>query len=159
MADFSPTRLNALALLGYAEAQGKSDVYQQVWALVLSGRVAAQNAEPEGLKEVLEQVPPAILKDVLRQFLEMARENMDTLPVEIISAVPLNDEQRYKIELKLIRLLRKQLDVTCTVDASLLGGVRVIVDNTVIDHSIKRRLADMKQAVYKGVNLSDGTLH
>ena len=80
----------------------------------------------------------------------------DKRNAEIISAVPLTGEQLYRLEVKLIRLLRKPIDISTTVDPSLLGGLRVIVDDMVIDHSVKRRLIDMKQAVYQGVYLNDG---
>lgn len=147
------TRLHALALLDYGHYHGLPEVYQQVLALVLSGKVSAENAPDEELKKVLAQIPPGELEEVLLQFLELARKRMDRVPVEIISAVELSEEQLYKLEIKLIRLLRKQLDITTTVDPSLIGGVRILVENTVIDESIKRKLQDLKQAVYKEVYL------
>jgi F-type H+-transporting ATPase subunit delta len=78
---------------------------------------------------------------------------MHLVPVEVISAVPLTEQQLYDIEVRLIRMTRKQLDIRTTVDPSLLGGLRIIVDNTVIDQSIKRKLSDLKKAVYEGVYL------
>ena len=153
MSDFKFNRLYALALVDFAETHDLSDVYQQIWSLVLSGQIAAEHAASEDLRSLLEHVPPGDLEDVLLQFLDMARKKMSTLPVEVISAVPLTQEQLFKLEIKLIRLLRKQLSISTHVDASLLGGVRILVDNTVIDMSIKRQLSDMKQMVYKGVYL------
>ncbi|MCL2165770.1 MAG: ATP synthase F1 subunit delta [Clostridiales bacterium] len=143
--------LHALSLLEYAERKGLTDVYQRIWALSRSGRVQAENAHTEELKELLQAVPEEDLENVLKHFLDIARGKMESLPVEIISAVPLSREQLYKIQVNLIRNLRKQLSVTTTVDPSLLGGIRIIVENAVIDHSVKRRLSDMKEAIYEGV--------
>jgi len=144
-------RLHALAILEYAERRSLSDVYQRVWTLVSSGQVKVENVESGELRRILEHIPPGELEDVLKTFLELARGKMKALPVEIISAVPLTQEQLYKLQVRLIRLLRKQLDVTTSVDPSLLGGVRILVENAVIDYSVKRRLSDLKEVIYKGV--------
>jgi F0F1-type ATP synthase delta subunit len=156
MAEYKLARLYALSLLEFAGRHELSEVYRQVSALILSGEIKAENAESDGLRKTLEQIPPDELEDALLQFISLARARMDRYPVEIISAVPLSREQQYKLELRLIQMLRKQLDISNTVDPDLLGGLRIIIDNTVIDHSVKRQLQDMKQAVYKGVFLHDG---
>jgi len=148
MEKLSLSRLHALALLEYGEERGLSEFYQQVSALVLSGRPTVENA-PEGLREFLLEIPQDEVEHTLQAFLVMAKRRMDQLPVEIISAVPLTEAQLQKLEERLIRLVKKRLDIKTTVDPSLLGGVRIIVDNTVIDESIKRKLLDMKQNLYK----------
>ena len=75
----------------------------------------------------------------------------DVLDVEVISAVPLTMEQLARLERKLILMFRKQLSITASVDPSILGGLKVIADNTVLDDSIRRKLIDMKARIYKGV--------
>jgi len=155
MEGFNMNRLYALALLDYAEANGLNEVFQQIWTLVLSGRIAADNAETGELRETLANVPPGDLENVLLQFIEIARGRMDTHMAEVISAVPLTKEQLYKLEVNLIMRLRKQLIITTTVDPSLIGGLRIVVDDMVIDHSVKNRLLEMKQAVYRGVYLNE----
>lgn len=156
MAEFKLTHLHALALLEFAESQGLSEVYQQVWLLVLSKKVKAENAGTPELKNILLQIPPDELEDVVMQFLDIARNKMESLPVEIISAMPLTKEQLYRLQVKLIQVMRKQLEIVTTVDPTLLGGIRILVDNAVIDYSVKRRLLDIKQAIYEEVYQSDG---
>ena len=70
---------------------------------------------------------------------------------EVISAVPLTPEQRRTIEIRLIKLFKKPVALTLSVDQSLLGGVRIITNNMVIDDTVKRKLFDMKNSIYKGV--------
>ena len=154
---FSESRMYALSLLDYAVNNDLSGIFQQIWAIVLSGRIVAENAETGELRTLLEQVPPDDLEETLLLFINMARNKMNTHKAEVITAAPISREQLHRLEIKLIGLLRKQLDITATVDPSLLGGLRVVVDDMVIDHSVKRRLFEMKQAVYRGVYLNDGT--
>ena len=147
--------LRALAVLEYGEATGLSDVYDHISTLVTGNLVKPENLEPEGLRELLAPVAPADLEAVLVDFLETARDKLDITPVEIISAKPLSDEQLGRLQQRLIRMTRKQLDITSTIDPSLLGGVRVLVDDAVIDCSVKRKLLDIKQAIYEGVYQND----
>jgi len=145
-------RRYALALLHFAQDRGLPLIYRQALALTLEGDPSAEKA-PAPLVDFLQAVPPQEVEQVLSIFLELARKEMHLVPVEVISAVPLTEQQLYDIEVRLIRMTRKQLDIRTTVDPSLLGGLRIIVDNRVIDQSVKRKLADLKKAVYERVYL------
>ena len=147
--------LHALAVLEYAEFSGLSNMYDQISTLVSGKSVRKDDLEPEELRQVVSQVAPEDLEAVFKDFLEIARQKLDVTPVEIISAVPLSEEQLSRLQGLLIRKTRKQLDITTTIDPTLLGGVRVLVDNSVIDCSVKRKLLDIKQAIYEGVYQSD----
>jgi len=141
----------ATALLEFAQERGLEDIYRQA-LLVVVKKAPARSWEATGaLAEFLQHVPPKEVEPVLYRFLDLAREKMDLLEVEVISAVPLTGKQLATLEEKLIRIFRKQMEITTTVDPSILGGLRVIVGNTVLDDTIKRKLADMKNSVYKGV--------
>jgi len=144
------SRRYANALLEFAVEHGLEETYRQAIMLIVSGKMSADNAI-QPLKSFLEAVPANDIENILYIFVDLARKEMDMLATEIISAVPLTQQQLQKLEEKLIRMFRKQLDITTTVDPSLLGGLRIIVGNTVFDESIKRRLQDMKGSVYKGV--------
>lgn len=142
----------ANALLEFAEEHGLEAIYRQALTIVVSGNVdPSQN--PEALGSFLALIPGGgdEITEVLYRFLDLAREKMNLLDCEIISAVPLTPEQLAKVEVKLIRMFRKQLDVRTTVDPSILGGLRVIVGDTVLDDTIARKLRDMKNAIYEGV--------
>lgn len=145
-------RRYAAALLEHAKEVGLPVIYRQALLLVLDGQITPDKLNGP-LGEFMEQVPQEEWERVLTMFLDFAREEMNLVPVEIISAVPLTEEQVYNLEIKLIRHTRRQLEIRTTVDPELLGGLKIIVGNTVIDESIKRGLTDMKAAIYKGVYL------
>ena len=151
MTEIRLAHLYALAVLEYADVKGLNDVYRQVSVLVRSGKIRAENAEPEDLRELLRKVPPNELEDTLMRFLDIARSKMNSIFVEVISAVPLTEKQLYEVQYNLIRKLRRQLDFTATVDPSIIGGIRIIIEDRVIDHSVRHFLLDMKEALYKGV--------
>lgn len=146
------THRYANALLEFAEEHGLEEIYRQALTMVLSGNLEPE-ATPQAIGEFLTLVPGGREErsNVLYAFLDMARERMNLLACEIISAVTLTSDQIARLEKKLILMFRKQLDITLTVDPSLLGGLRVIADNTVLDDSIRRKMRDMKNKIYEGV--------
>ena|GEM_PF-542938 len=152
----SLNHLYALALLEFGEARGLADVYEQIWLLMSDKSMQIGNVENSELRAAMDLLPPDDLVAILREFLTLAHDRLASVPVEIISAMPLSEEQIMKLHVKLANLVHKQLEITNTTDESLLGGFRILFENTVIDHSVKRKLMDARQAIYEGVYYSDG---
>lgn len=61
------------------------------------------------------------------------------------SARPLGDEDVAALAAALGRLLGKSVELTPEIDADLIGGVRVFVDNKMLDQSLRGRLDDLRQ--------------
>jgi F0F1-type ATP synthase delta subunit len=146
------THQYAKALLEYAEERDLGEIYRQALTIMLSGSCDPEHA-PEGIGGFIRRIPGGEeeVLSVLYAFLELARGRMNLLAVEVISAVHLTLIQQAAVERKLTLMFRKQLELTFTVDPSILGGLRVIAADTVFDDSIKRKLMDMKNSVYEGV--------
>jgi F0F1-type ATP synthase delta subunit len=140
----------AHSLLEYAEEYGIDKVYLETLQYMLSG---AENEPPVLLGEFLSHIPGGKkeIEGVLYAFLDLAREQMNLMNAEVISAVPLRPEQIAEVERRLVVMFHKQIKIVATVDPSLLGGLRIIVDDKVLDDTIKRKLLDMKTAIYEGV--------
>ena len=137
------------ALLDYVKDYDLDQVYRQAFRYVILPPPREKPAAPLG--EFLELVPREEWDSVVESFLDRVRDQLRFVTAEIISAVPLTQGQLNFLEVKLIRMFRKQLDIVTTVDPSLLGGLRIIVGDVVLDDSIKRKLSEMKSAIYKGV--------
>ena len=150
-AQYKLSHLHALAILEYAQGWDLSAAYEQIWTIVAGKRVSLENIETDEFRAELSLIPPELFEEALVDFLEIAREKLDMIPVEIITAVPLSEDQLYRLQIEIIQKVHRQLDVTVTVDPSLLGGIRILVDNSVVDYSVKRKLQDIKQAIYEGV--------
>ena len=140
----------ANALFEYAQERGLEVIYRQALLAAVNHYSEPEDFHPE-ICEFLKEIPKDEIEPVLYRFLDLARTEMNLLPVEIITAVELRQEQLAALEHKLILMFRKQLDITLTVDPSILGGLRVIAGDTVLDDTIKRKLSDMKAGVYRGV--------
>ncbi len=63
---------------------------------------------------------------------------------EVRSAVALSDDQKTRLAASLAKATGKDIEVKVTVDPSVLGGVVTTIGDTVIDGSVRSRLAQVK---------------
>lgn len=87
---------------------------------------------------------------ILRRYLELALDYIGVVKVEVVSAAPLSQERLDDLQHRLIRRSGKRVHITHRVDPSLIAGIRLIADGVVMDTSVKRQLADMREKLYKG---------
>jgi len=85
---------------------------------------------------------PAIVDELVRLSASEANKEV----AEVRSAVPLTDDQRARLAEALGKATGKQVEVKVIVDPSVLGGVVAQVGDTVIDGSVKTKLAQLKTA-------------
>jgi ATP synthase F1 delta subunit len=76
------------------------------------------------------------------------RENR-LLPVEITSAVELDDETAQKIGDQIGEQTGQRVELTKTVDPDILGGLVLRVGNSILDASIRNRLDNLRKSVAK----------
>jgi len=65
----------------------------------------------------------------------------------VISAVELNDELKNNIQSVLEKLTGKKVELTTSVDPSIIGGMVAKVGDLVLDGSIKTQLAGLKDSI------------
>ena len=89
----------------------------------------------------------AALPDIVDQARAMIREEKGVLPVEVVSAEPFLKRQEDELAKKLAARTGKTIDLTVTVDESLLGGFRLRMGDRVEDYSIATKLETFKQNI------------
>ena len=75
--------------------------------------------------------------DAYRSFYN---EDNGILVVKAVSAVALNAQQAEKLTAKLETITGKTIDLQCSVDAAVLGGLRLNYDGKQVDGTVKNRL-------------------
>ena len=68
---------------------------------------------------------------------------------EIVSAVALDKEYISQIEAVLGKKLGEKVTLKNKIDKNILGGIIIRFSDMVIDQSLKRHLADLKEKVYE----------
>lgn len=87
---------------------------------------------------------------VLDYFIEKVMAYKKIGQVKVRTPMPLSDEQREKIENKLLEVSEYEtLSVDYQVDESLLGGIVIRIGNRVLDNSIRSKLDAMTRDLSK----------
>lgn len=65
----------------------------------------------------------------------------------VTSVIPLTDAQQQKLQKKLEAVSGHQVRLTFQTDPSLMGGVRVELDGSILDGTLKHRLHEVKEVM------------
>ncbi|MBY6311487.1 F0F1 ATP synthase subunit delta [Alcaligenes faecalis] len=88
-----------------------------------------------------------LLPQIAEQFDLLKHQLEGTAQAQIISAFPMAEAQVAELTAGLEKKFGLKLKPTVTVDADLIGGIRVIVGDQVLDTSVQARLASMRDTL------------
>ena len=92
---------------------------------------------------------PAIFR-IRRVYDKLWEQANRILPVQIATAVPLDDGVARKLGDEIEKTTGQKIELTSTVDPDLLGGIVVRVGNSILDASIRNRLETLRRTVARG---------
>ena len=99
------------------------------------------------LRTVLDNGRLAALPLMAEQFQALVQARQGVAEARIYSAFPISDAQVSDIVVPLEKRFGRKLEPKVEIDAELIGGVRVVVGDEVLDTSVKARLERMKSAL------------
>jgi F-type H+-transporting ATPase subunit delta len=99
------------------------------------------------LRMVIENGRLGALPEIARQFEGLVQARTGTSRAVVESAFPLDEAQLADVVRTMERRFGRRLDATVEVRPELIGGVRIVVGDEVLDTSIQARLAQMKAAL------------
>jgi F-type H+-transporting ATPase subunit delta len=88
-----------------------------------------------------------LLPDIAALFEIERQEAEGTIKAELVSAYPATDEQQARIIEGLRRRLGKDVELSCSTDAGLLGGAIIRAGDLVIDGSVRGKLQRLGSAL------------
>jgi F-type H+-transporting ATPase subunit delta len=121
---------------------------QQVFEVI--SEVARVQLPPAGqnfLRAVIENGRLAALPEIAHQFRELRNAQSGASDAVVYSAFPISAQQVAEVQQALEKRFGRKLNVAVQEDASLIGGIRVVVGDEVLDTSVKARLEQMKVAL------------
>jgi len=87
------------------------------------------------------------LPEIARQFQALLDAKSGTSQATVESAFPIDAAQLAEVKAAMERRFLRNLDLHVVVKPELIGGIRVIVGDEVLDTSIRARLEQMKAAL------------
>ena len=147
------TLIDELAQIGanadvqdYARNPNVSDA--QVAGAFASLLKAPLTAEANNLvKMLIENQRVSLLPEIGAQFAVLKNAQEGAADAQITSAFEISAQQVADLVASLEKKFGRKLNPTVTVDPSLIGGVRVVVGDEVLDTSVRARLQQMNVAL------------
>jgi F-type H+-transporting ATPase subunit delta len=164
----------ALALFNAAESDELTHQVQENLTLLselwekneeLRGFMEAPQISTEEKKKILQTSLSEKVSELLLQFLifllekgrfpqipeiaayyrKLLKEKMGIVEARVTTASPLDEELTLSLKEKLQKKTGKKIDLILQTDPSLIGGIRVIIGNQIIDNSISSELCKLKE--------------
>jgi F-type H+-transporting ATPase subunit delta len=111
-------------------------IVQKVGASELTGKFLSLLLEKDRLR---------YLETVLFFYEELSYQIQNRLRAKVVSASPLNDDQRGEIINKLSDITGKRVELTVETEPDLIGGLVVQVGSTIYDGSLRNQLTRIKE--------------
>ena len=145
--------LDALAAVAGNEqllqfADNPKVTHQQVFDVVTDvAKVQLPPAAINFLRAVIENGRLAALPEIASQFRALKNAQSGSSDAVVYSAFPIVASSLGDVASVLEKRFGRKLNVTVQEDPSLIGGIRVVVGDEVLDTSVKARLEQMKVAL------------
>ena len=126
------------------DASGKVELVHQL----LEGKAAPETIR---LSEQAVRAPRGRRLDrVMESYLDLAARRREELTALVTVAAPLTDEQQSRLRRALEGHYRKAVTLQVVQDPTVMGGIRVQVDDEVVDGTVLRRLEEARRHVTGG---------
>ena len=121
---------------------------EQVLSVITAAAKQSLGAELQNfLRTVIENGRLAALPAVVAQFHVLANAANGVADAQIYSAYPVEPAQLADVLAALEKRFGRKLDAHVHLEPALIGGIRVVVGDEVLDTSVKARLERMKVAL------------
>jgi F-type H+-transporting ATPase subunit delta len=152
-AQSAATQLSELAQVASDEqlkafADNPRTTVNQVFEVVTSATKTVIGARVKNLlRVVIENGRTAALPEIAAQFKALVNAQSGSSDAIVNSAFPIDDGELAAVVASLERRFGRKLKARVVIDPELIGGIRVVVGDEVLDTSVKARLEQMKVAL------------
>ncbi|WP_372526283.1 F0F1 ATP synthase subunit delta [Piscinibacter sp.] len=120
----------------------------QVFELITSVvNTPLSDAAKNLLRAVIDNGRLPVLPEIASQFHALASERSGVSDATVYSAFPIGPMQLADVVAALEKRFARKLNASVVVEPELIGGIRVVVGDEVLDTSVKARLEQMKAAL------------
>lgn len=121
---------------------------QQVFDVVASiAKDSLPTIAKNFLLTVIENGRLAVLPEIADQFRALVNAHSGASDATVFSAFAIENAELNSLKATLEKRFARKLNVTVELQPELIGGVRVVVGDEVLDSSVKARLEQMKVAL------------
>jgi F-type H+-transporting ATPase subunit delta len=145
LSDFTAAYSSFAELRNFFESPAATKQQKRGVAERISALLGASKIVRNFLFVVIDHQRTTGLPEILETFQNVLRERQGIARTEVFSAAALSDTQKKEITQMLERVTGKKIEAKFSLDASLIGGVRVRVGDTIYDGSLRNRLDGLRE--------------
>ena len=120
----------------------------QVFDLIASvARSALPDQAKNFMRTVIENGRLSALPEIARQFRALKNAQSGSSDAVVYSAFPIDGSALAEVAVMLEKRFGRKLNASVVLQHELIGGIRVVVGDEVLDTSVKARLEQMKVAL------------
>jgi F-type H+-transporting ATPase subunit delta len=129
-------------------ADAPKSLTAQVFDVITSVvKTPLSDASKNLLRTVIDNGRLSVLPEIAAQFHALVSERSGVSDAVVYSAFPIDEAQLNDVVAMLEKRFKRKLVATVQVQPELIGGIRVVVGDEVLDTSVKARLEQMKAAL------------
>ena len=122
------------------------DVREKAMAAIIKA-IGVDTITGNFLTLLVQKKRAVILPEIAESFQVMVDEDKNISHGRVVSAIELTAELQEKIQDTLEKLTGKKVELTASVDPSIIGGIVATVGDVVLDGSIRTQLASLKDSI------------
>lgn len=96
---------------------------------------------------LLDKRRETVLPAIIHEYVKMANQARNIVEAEVTTALPLDESQHTALVKKLSLVTGKKVVLTTQLDQSIIGGMIIKMGDKLIDGSVVRQLATLKNAL------------
>jgi F-type H+-transporting ATPase subunit delta len=127
-----------------APSAGAAQVFDVMTSVV---KTPLSDASKNLLRTVIDNGRLSVLPEIASQFHALVSQRSGVSDAIVYSAFPIEPAQLADVVASLEKRFKRKLDVSVQLQPDLIGGIRVVVGDEVLDTSVKARLEQMKAAL------------
>ena len=107
------------------------------------------------IKIIVDNNRALYLLEILDDFNSLVNEYRGVKEGYVYSAMPLSDKEVEKISASIGEIEKMSIELKNKVDPTLIGGIKVVINDHVYDGSVRHHIEDMKATLLKKEGLDD----
>lgn len=127
-----------------APSAGAEQVFDVITSVV---KVPLNDASKNLLRTVIDNGRLSVLPEIAAQFRALVNARSGVSDATVYSAFAIDPAQLAELSASLEKRFGRKLNATVQIEPELIGGVRVVVGDEVLDTSVKARLQQMRAAL------------
>ena len=127
-----------------APSAGAAQVFELITSVV---KTPLSDASKNLLRTVIDNGRLSVLPEIASQFHALVSQRSGVSDAIVYSAFPIEPAQLADVVASLEKRFKRKLNASVQLQPDLIGGIRVVVGDEVLDTSVKARLEQMKAAL------------